>query len=132
MLKLKKIIAALIACAASVSIVATNASAYNLHYAHGAPSRDNVLTTSDATTSTGKGYITVNSTTFYTSISGAYVSAKGSTHSTSPLAINTEAAYTLNYSGTTAPKDGVRVVVNFTLENYTVSEVVSAIGTISA
>lgn len=132
MFKFKKITAALIVCAASISIVATNASAYSLHYAHGAPSSANLLTTTDVATSTGKGYITVNSTNFYTAISGAYINATGSSHSTSPLTINREGSYTLNYSGTTAPKAGVRVVVSFSLGNYTVSEHVTASGSISA
>lgn len=132
MFKFKKITAVLIACAASISIVATNASAYSLHYAHGAPSNANALTGSDVAYSTGKGYITVNSTKFYTAISGAYINASGSTHSTSPLTINQEVSYNLYYSGTTVPKENVRVVVNFSLENYTVSEHVTASGSISA
>ena len=132
MLKFKKIIAALIACAASVSIVATNASAYSLRYAYGAPSNVNILSDSDATTSTGQGYITVNSNQFYTYISGAYVSVNGTSYSTSPLTINGKGTYKLDYSGTTVPKKGVALAVNFSLKDYKDSKGVEASGSISA
>lgn len=132
MLKFKKIIAALIACAASVSIVATNASAYSLRYAFGAPSNVNIISDSDSVISKGQGYITVYSNHFYTYISGAYVSVNGTSHSTSPLTINEEGTYRLDYSGTNVPKENVTVVVNFSLKNYDVSKSVEASGSISA
>lgn len=132
MINSKKIIAAVIACVASVSIAATNASAYSLRYAYGSPSNVNVLTDTDVSTSTGKGYISVSSTEFSVQISGAYVNVSGSSHTTSPLTVNTVGTYRLNYSGASVPKSGVRVSVALSLQNYSVSKGVTASGSILA
>lgn len=122
----------MLAAATIAGLSSVSASAYSLNYYLGAPSNINHLTTCETATSTGKGYITISTTKFYTKISGAYVSVGDSSPSTVPLTINSAIDQTLDYSGSYVPKSGVSVKVCFTLKDYVDSQSVEVQGSISA
>lgn len=132
-MKLKKRIAAMgAAMVMAVSMMSVCASAYTLRFTSGAPSSDNIMTANTTVTATSAGKITVKSTTFTVSVSGAYAKIECTSHSANTANVNSVSTYYLNYSGTTVPKSGTSVTVKGTLKNYSVSKSVSAKGTITA
>ena len=132
MTKMIKRIAAMGAAVMMMSSMAIGASAYTLRFTSGAPSKDNIMTATTTVKATSAGKITVKSTTFNVSVSGAYAKMKCTSHSANTANVNSVSTYYLNYSGTTVPKSGTSVTVKGTLENYSVSKTVSAKGTITA
>ena len=76
MKKIVKRIAAMGAAVMMMSSMAIGASAYTLRFTSGAPSSDNAITTTTTVMATSAGKITVKSTTFAVSVSGAYTQMK--------------------------------------------------------
>ena len=132
MKKIVKRIAAMGAAVMMMSSMAIGASAYTLRFTSGAPSKDNIMTATTTVKATSAGKITVKSTTFAVSVSGAYTQMKCTSHKTNESNVNSVGTYYMNYKGTAVPKVGTPVTVKATLKNYVVSKTVSSKGTITA
>lgn len=108
------------------------AATYNLHYASGAPTSENVTSKTVSLLSTGKDSIIIDSQRYNQYITGSYMSCVGVKYPTVKKNIDYTGTIDLKYTGQTIPKRNVRVNVNLNLNNYTNSMGVTASGNVRA
>lgn len=137
---LKKVLCAGLLVAMSFTALSTQAfayvpefdSIYSFIYRPDLTSYEYVTENRVHTISTGADRIRIRSNVFQVQIPACYITAKCTNYSSNTTTISAVGTATIQYTGTTSPKNGATVWLYMALKDYGTSETVKATGSIFA